>query len=260
MTAVEDDNLRYFRSRHARFTDLIDAHRDDGELLERLLADAFSAFDSELQARQAAGAPVACDRGCDVCCAIRVTATAPEVLHIARHLRQADPEVCARLVRRLAEADADTRDADADERVSQGTACPFIDDDGACAIYPVRPLACRGHASHDREACAQAACGQRQDIPYSVAHRMVRSLVQNALQSALRDAGYTWASYELNHALVQALAQPESEAAWRAGEDLFADAQVHDVSPAEMARTFDWLKGVEMVAGFRNRQADGLQR
>lgn len=253
MTAAEDDNLRYFRSRHATFTEIIDSHRDDDMLLERLLGDAYDAFDTELQARQDAGAPVACDRGCAICCAIRVTATAPEVLHIARHLREADPEVCARLLRRLVAADVNTRDASADERVCTGTVCPFIDEDGACAIYPVRPLACRGHASHDREACARAACGQVNDIPYSVAHRMVRSLVQNALQSALRDGGYAWAAYELNHALIHALAEPDSEAAWRAGDDLFVEAQVHDVSPAEMARTFDWLKGVEVVPGYRNR-------
>ncbi|HEY9193603.1 MAG TPA: YkgJ family cysteine cluster protein, partial [Methyloversatilis sp.] len=76
----------------------------------------------------------------------------------------------------------------------------------------------------------------------SVAHRTVRSLVQNAMQSALRDAGYAWASYELNHALRLALADPGTDAAWLAGEDVFADAQVDEISPLEMARTFDWLK------------------
>lgn len=83
------------------------------------------------------------------------------------------------------------------------------DYDGACAICPARPLACRGDASHDHHACSLAACG----------------------------------AYDLNHALMLALSQPESEAAWRAGEDVFADAQIDDVSPAEMASTFDWLKG-----------------
>ena len=48
-----------------------------------------------------------------------------------------------------------------------------------------------------------------------------------------------------------ALAAPESEADWLAGDDVFADSQVNDVSPAEMARTFDWLKapGVRIPAG-----------
>lgn len=250
MTA-DDDNLRFFRARHATFSQILASQRDDDALLAQLLGDAFDNFEQALQARMDAGAPVACDRGCATCCTVRVTATAPEVLHIARHLREADPAVCARLVRRLAADDDDTRDADADDRVALRATCPFIDDDGACAIYAVRPLACRGHASHDRTACDRAACGEIDDIPYSVAHRMVRSLVQNALQSALRDAGCSWASYELNHALMLALAAPESEADWLAGDDVFADSQVNDVSPAEMARTFDWLKapGVRIPAG-----------
>lgn len=83
------------------------------------------------------------------------------------------------------------------------------DDDGACAIYPARPLAGRGHASHDHHACSLAA----------------------------------WGAYDLNHALMLALLQLETEAAWRAGQDIFADAQIDDVSPAEMASIFDWLKG-----------------
>jgi hypothetical protein len=113
------------------------------------------------------------------------------------------------------------------------------DYDGACAIYSARPLAGRGHASHDHHVCSLAACGQMEDIPHSVAHRIVRSLVQNAL----RDAGYAWGAYDLNHALMLALSQPETEAAWRAGQDVFADAQIDDVRPAEMASIFDWLKG-----------------
>lgn len=248
---TDDDNLRFFRARHASFCRIVDVLRDDDALLPKLLDNAFDSFEQALQARMDAGAPVACNRGCATCCTVRVTATAPEILLIARHLWESEPDVCARIVRRVAEADMHTRFEDAQSRVALRQPCPFIDDDGACAIYPVRPLACRGHASHDRHACELAACGKIDDIPHSVAHRMVRSLVQNALQSALRDAGYTWASYELNHAVIQALSEPDAELAWRAGEDVFADAQVDDVSPAEMAQTFDWLKGIRVVPGLR---------
>lgn len=241
--AHDDDNLRFFRARHAAFTQILDARNDDEALLSHLLDEAFDGFEQALQARLDAGAPVACDRGCATCCTLRVTATAPEVLHVARHLMASNPAMCRRVVQRIAEADARTRFESEARRVTLQSPCPFVDDDGACAIYPARPLACRGHASHDRHACSLAARGQVDDIPYSVAHRMVRSLVQNALQAALRDAGYAWGAYELNHALMLALSQPESEAAWRAGEDVFADAQIDDVSPAEMASTFDWLKG-----------------
>jgi len=123
--------------------------------------------------------------------------------------------------------------------------CPFIAQ-GVCVIYQVRPLACRGLASYDRKACAQAASGKIDEIPYSVPHMQVRSLVQNAMQSAMRDAALPWASYELNQSLTMALNDATLEARWLAGEDVFAAAQVSEVDPADMAQTFDELKRVSL--------------
>jgi hypothetical protein len=68
---------------------------------------------------------------------------------------------------------------------------------------------------------------------------MVRGIVQNAMQSALRDGGYAWGSYELNLALQIALKNRTCYASWAAGQDVFAPALVADVSLQEMAKTFD---------------------
>ncbi len=56
------------------------------------------------------------------------------------------------------------------------------------------------------------------------AHKAVRVLVQGALQAALRDAGLAWGAYEFLGALDRALKNPECEALWRQGEDVFADS------------------------------------
>jgi type II secretory pathway pseudopilin PulG len=69
----------------------------------------------------------------------------------------------------------------------------------------------------------------------------VRSLVQNALQSALRSANYAWATYELNHSLLIALTNEETENAWLAGEDVFNAAMVRDIPPGEMETVYDQL-------------------
>lgn len=235
-------SLVFFRSKHAVFTALLGTPGGAGVALPDLLAQSFADFESEVES-QCRGMPALdCRKGCATCCSVRVTATAPEVLLVARHLREdTAPETCVRLLRRLLEADGLTRDLDEDERVSLRHRCPFIEK-GACVIYPVRPLACRGHASYSRKACIQAAAGRVQEVPFSVPHRNVRSLVQHAMQSALRDAGLAWGAYELNHALRIALSDIDSEAQWVAGEDVFADAQVREVSEAEMASTFDRLK------------------
>jgi len=75
-------------------------------------------------------------------------------------------------------------------------------------------------------------------------HLNIRSLVQNALQSALRDAGLAWGNYELNQALQIALCDETCEAAWMAGVDVFAPALITEVSLEEMAETFDVIKAM----------------
>jgi hypothetical protein len=67
-------------------------------------------------------------------------------------------------------------------------------------------------------------------------------LVQNAMQSAMRDAGLAWGAYELLSGTVLALGHDTSESAWLSGLDPLASAQVVEVDSGEMARTYDALK------------------
>ena len=175
---------------------------------------------------------------------LRVTATAPEILLMERCIRgtaEALKRSGVDLAKRVAEAHRVTRGLNETQRAALRKRCPFMAS-GACVIYPARPLACRGHASYDRRACIDALAGRRKDVPVSALHATVRSLVQNAMQSALRDAGYAWASYELIHALHIALTEEDCSARWSDGDDVFAPALAGDVSPDEMARTFDEIK------------------
>jgi hypothetical protein len=121
--------------------------------------------------------------------------------------------------------------------------CALIEND-LCFACSVRPLACRGHASYDEQACRDALKGGTSDVPVSSLHLTVRSLVQNAMQSALRDAGLAWGNYELNQALRLALCDETCEASWVAGIDVFAPALITDVTHEEMAKTFDAIKAM----------------
>lgn len=242
---VDDDRLEFFKAQHQAFTETLSKHHGRVEILPALLTQAFSSFEGNVDIQAQAYPDIACHKGCATCCTIRVVATAPEVLLVARYLRSAGGALKQEgidLLQRLADADALTRGCDEQQRVELSCRCPYIDK-GACVIYPVRPLACRGHASYDKRACVDAAAGRVDEIPYSVPHMAMRSLIQNAMQSALRDAGYAWAVYELNHSLRIALADDECEEGWLAGDDVFAPALVADISLAEMAGTFDHLHG-----------------
>jgi Fe-S-cluster containining protein len=105
---------------------------------------------------------------------------------LARFIRAVHPGLAERgvdLPRQVAQADQKTQGDGEADRVSVRQRCPFIAQ-GACVIHPVRPLACRGLASYDRHACAQAASGKIDEIPYSEPHMRVRSQVQSALRDA----------------------------------------------------------------------------
>lgn len=237
----EDGALAFFKAQHRAFAETLAQRRGGDDLVPALLTQAYSSFEGNVAAQAEGQPPIACHKGCATCCTIRVIATAPEALMVARYVRVADAalkQAGIDLRQRLAEADSATRGRDERQRVALRRRCPFIAK-GVCVIYPARPLACRGHASYDKRACAEAAAGRLEGIPLSMPHMMVRSLVQNAMQSALRDAGYVWATYELIHALSIALADEGCEAAWLAGADVFAPALVNDISLEEMANTFD---------------------
>lgn len=210
---------------------------------EAVLLQAWDSFDGNV-AIQSEGQPaIACRKGCPSCCTLRVTATAPEVFLLAAYLRATANALRGHgidLMDNLRQADAATRGLDEAQRVALRQRCAFIVQ-GVCLIHRVRPLACRGHASHDRRACVQAAAGQTDTVPFSTAHRVVRVLVQSALQAAVREQGLAWGAYELNHALVLALDQPDSHADWLKGGDPLAAAAVDLEQRAAMAADFDTI-------------------
>lgn len=232
----------FFRAQHEAFGTTLGANKGAANLLDRIWMQAFSSYEHNVAEQTKDLPPLACRKGCGTCCRIQVVATAPEVLMVARYVRaMADGfrKVGIDLPARLAAASAAAPETAG--TMALGRECPFLVE-GICVIYPVRPLACRGHVSFNEEACVAALEGEADEVPVSESHRTVRALVQGALQSALRDTGHPWALYDLVGALRIALARPDAEAAFAAGTDVFEPATIDHVSREEMARTFDRLK------------------
>lgn len=234
----------FYQALHRAFDEALAEHAGRPSLLDAALSLAYDSFEGNAAIQCEDEPPLACKRGCATCCSLRVSATIPEVLMIARFLRAVSPTLHARgvdLLSRIRDANQHTLGLGEAERVKLRQPCPFIAR-GVCIIYMVRPLACRGHASHDVRACVAAARGDSLEVPYSHGHFMVRALVQNAMQSSLRDAGLVWGSVELNHAILLALADPALESRWLAGEAILQDAAVQDVPAREMETVFDSLR------------------
>jgi len=206
-------------------------------VLETLIDSAFDLFEANIGPQTRHLPALACQKGCPSCCTLRVTATAPEIFLLADYVQRIDAAPTGAAIglrRRIALADRTTHGLNDTERMALRRPCPFIVR-GVCIVHPVRPLACRGHASFVRRACAGAAAGRDVEVPLSEPHRALRELVQTALQSALRSAGRSWGLYEMNHGLALALDRTARDAAWLVGRDSLAPA----------ALEFDWAAAAE---------------
>jgi Fe-S-cluster containining protein len=226
-----------FRDLHAIFARVLEESPRSPRLFDALIDLAFEVFEANIGPATRQLPPLACEKGCPSCCSLRVTATAPEIFLLADYVQRIDaaPNGAAiDLRRRIALADRATRGLGETERMALRKPCPFIVR-GVCIVHPVRPLACRGHASFDRQACVRAVAGRDVEVPLSEPHNALRGLVQSALQSALRAAGLSWGLHELNHSLVLALDGKARDAAWLVGSDSLAQA----------ALEFDWMATAE---------------
>lgn len=201
---------------------------------------AFEAFEANVDAPQEGAPALACRGECAACCGLRVVVTAPEALLLARFISANAPALAARgvdLPGRIASLDAVVGALTEAERMAAGCACPMLDG-GLCLAYRLRPLACRGHASFNEQACAAAAAGENVDVPISSAHVVLRGLVQSAMTAAMREAGLAGGLYELNRALALALAAPEAAELWAQRGDPLAKAKLADAEQSEPTAIF----------------------
>lgn len=100
----------------------------------------------------------ACASGCHACCAPGLTVSGVERAAIAEHIGANET-----LRRTLATLEQ--------ERPHGDSRCRFLDGEGRCAIYSVRPVVCRSHGAPIRVPPAPVASGTAQDATVSTAGR-----------------------------------------------------------------------------------------
>ncbi|BBK38880.1 hypothetical protein STAQ_39580 [Allostella sp. ATCC 35155] len=174
--------------------------------------------------------PVACRAGCNYCCHQVVSARAPEIFLLARAVAAQPPEQRTVLAARVREAAAAVDGMTVAERHRRNLPCPLLED-GRCAVYADRPLACRAFASTDVEACARAFAHEPVPIPVPRAAMELRGVLTRAGEAAARIAGLPDGQYELIRAMAIVLDDPEAEAKWLAGTDVLAPADARRLVP-----------------------------
>ncbi len=166
--------------------------------------------------------PIACRPGCPYCCHIRVTASPPEILLIAEHIRTAWPaDRRAALKRKLATLDRLSHGRDEEAREAMRLPCAMLLDN-CCSIHEIRPISCRAVASVDVAACRRSydsrMAGQ---VPQVTLQLNAANGVGYGLIAGLVKLGYGLENPEFIAALRIALEEDDAARRWLRGEGLF---------------------------------------
>lgn len=180
----------------------------------------------------------ACTRGCDHCCHFAISASAPEVFHVARALK-AGGSATAPLVARIGERSHDIAGMNLEAVMSACLPCPLLTN-GTCGIYAARPIVCRQFMSRSAEACAAARAGQTIEIPVLRGAINAGVLARNLLIAATDALDRDRRCYELTSALQIALLEPDVEKRWLAGSDVLGSA-LHVTRPPDAEAMVDRL-------------------
>lgn len=187
--------------------------------------------------------PLECQKGCSYCCHNFVSASAPQVFRIAHSLR--DTVDVTNKLEKIRSIEEQTRGIERSQRYLSRQSCALLDD-GVCSVYEQRPTACRGMASHEVATCETRVDG----VHACAAYGLIRGLVDFGFMAALRVCGLPQRAYELNHAVLVALEEPDSERRWLDGEDIFHDVMRDDWRDDPGLSSDDYLDAlVEAVNG-----------
>jgi hypothetical protein len=172
----------------------------------------------------------ACRAGCSACCHLAVAVTPPEAILIAEHLRETlSPAEFELKLARVAAFSRRVSDLTLEGRARARVPCALLGDDGACTIYGVRPLGCRGWTSFAKADCdaALAAAEPGHSGPMDYAAFAAANGVSEGLRTAARAAGLEAGHYEFHSAVLLAMREPAAADRWARGEGLFTScAQV----------------------------------
>ncbi len=95
-----------------------------------------------------------CKAGCDYCCHLRVGVSIPELLVVFYELQaQTTPEGLAYFRKQIAETVAKGNTLTEDFWHAAQAPCPFLNHQGQCLIYAIRPFSCRAYHSTGMAVC-----------------------------------------------------------------------------------------------------------
>jgi uncharacterized protein len=193
------------------------------------LVDDAASFGEGVQRRNPTNpSALACQRGCNHCCHVPVSTSAPTVLRIAAALGGLSEAERASALARVAALDEKTHGLPWSPSHRPPLPCAFLVD-GACSIYAVRPFVCRAWNSVDAETCRTFVREEGVELRFDSFQRAVFGGVEKGMHAALRACGLDTADLELTAAMRVALENADACERWLAGQPVFAGCEAKRV-------------------------------
>jgi Fe-S-cluster containining protein len=172
------------------------------------------AAEGELENHRQGDEHIACRAGCGTCCSLNVAVLFPEVLAVVDFVRtRMSPEKQRAIERRVAQLHHLVECLGEEERIALRQSCAFLDESGACSIYPVRPLICRAitsiNATHCEEALQSATTGVDRPIFMNMFQKSLMEGTFIAVADALTELGFDDRSGQLTVGVQRLLEMPE---------------------------------------------------
>lgn len=161
-----------------------------------------------------------CHKGCSTCCNLRVEVLPPEAFLIARHIEQLPEDERTVMIGKL-EAHASNAFGKTFEEYEMP--CPFLNKDGVCEIYDVRPFKCRTYYSMNVESCERKRSA---DEEYHL--KMISNQLASETINLYKSKHLVMHPVELGQGVLKSLKDPSIRESWANG------AQVFDLLPEKI--------------------------
>lgn len=183
-------------------------------------------FASVVPTKSAGAGKWHCKRGCSYCCHQQVTVTAPEAVAIAEVIRAAGSDAVEGTRTLVAQrATAAKASGSAEGYMQARLPCAFLDEDGTCLVYHVRPIMCRAYLSTNVDTCRdlyEQVEDQSKRAAMDMGALLTTTAVMHGMLKAATDERLDGRIYEMHSAVQRALEDPEAGPKWRNGDDPFA--------------------------------------
>lgn len=229
--ALQDYLRAIYERARPRIEAVIRRHGLRPGLSHALARERIAILDEEMalvvELARAGGKTIACAKGCRHCCTHTVDVTPDEAFALADELAATlPPDALAALKQRALAGDAIGHGLGRVARHRKHIPCPVLDPaTGACLGHAARPNPCQAYLSTDLPRCIADALDPPKPVEQPSLAPMVANIIDETRAYALEDAGAPRLSLELTAALVSVWREPDAEARWLAGEEIFPDAR-----------------------------------